>query len=109
MPIRRCLVCEQPIEHLGPRRVSCGHPRCQRTIRSGKLTRGKRKETESVTPREAAEERAKWDEDEVRREAIARVKFAKARGASHTQAVLWTSQKMGLPVKDILSIAAAIK
>jgi hypothetical protein len=62
-----------------------------------------------ITPRGRMEERAKRDEAAVRREIIARVKFAEARGATRSQAIRWAADKMNLPVKDVLSTMSADK
>lgn len=64
---------------------------------------------EIITPWGRAQDKAKQDTAAVKREIIARVKFAEARGGTRNQAIRWTADKMNLPIKDVISTLATEK
>ena len=105
--LRRCKVCKQPIEHLEPRRVTCGHPRCMRANRNNKRMRpGSNKSVE----RAAADwqdhyQRKKNDEDRALAMKVTRgYAYAMARGADQTTALAWVAKGTGLSIIQVQSI-----
>ena len=101
MSIRRCCVCQQPIEHLAAARTTCGHPRCQRANRG----RPRRKPPErSVHVAIARAKAAAMSADEKGRARITQLMDdALAAGIDTTTAAVMTAKATGETVATVLS------
>ena len=103
--LRRCKICQQPIEHLDIRRVCCGHPKCQRANRNNKRLR--KKPGQLPAPRswkEHYERRHQSEQDAVERKVLLGYRYATARGADKTTALTWISRNVEIPVNQVMEI-----
>lgn len=94
--LRRCRICNQPIEHLHKYRVVCSHPRCQRANRSM-----------GHKQRKAAQQAARSPADAKRMQvaqAKALLRQAYKQGASGPVAMQAVAQRMGLRVVDVIAL-----
>jgi hypothetical protein len=88
--VRRCKICQQPINHLSSNRVCCSHPRCQRINRSAPRK-----------PRPKATGEIK--KISVVREIMRRYEYAKSKGATDVQAYTVISARMKMTVAEVMA------
>jgi len=103
--LRRCKVCKQPIEHLEPRRVTCGHPRCMRLNRNNKRMRPSaggyvRGKTAAQTYADEQQHKADKFASKVKRGYL----YAKGRGADETTALAWVAKNTDLSMMQVREI-----
>lgn len=102
--LRRCKVCKQPIEHLDARRVTCGHPRCQRANRNSKRLRPGTNPSiaRAATDWQDHYQREKDDEDRALTAKVTRgYAYAMARGADQKTALAWVAKGTGLSMIQV--------
>ena len=103
--LRRCKICQQPIEHLDIRRVCCGHPKCQRANRNNKRLR--KKPGQAPAPRswkEHYERSHEAKQNALERKVLLGYRYALARGADKTTALTWISRNVEIPVNQVMEI-----
>lgn len=86
--LRRCKVCKQPIEHLSAYRVTCGHPRCQRTNRA--MATKKTKHLAIVPSPEPNDVERMW-------------RFARSKNVDPVSAYTWIARKTGKTIRQVMA------
>lgn len=111
MTLRRCMVCDQPIEHLKKNRTTCGHPRCMRTSRGMKPERRAALLSEQVphqgytrNMREAMERKAMRQVERERERIIELMDKAMVAGSNMHDAMLHVARQVGETVAVVMSV-----
>ena len=105
MKLRRCIVCDQPIEHKPAHCTTCGHPRCMRTARGN----GKR-----VRERRTGGELPVWKapdiyaSDEKTRRTIVR-EWARFGDYSVTERLVSTAKAAGVSVAVVMGVMRSVR
>jgi hypothetical protein len=109
--VRRCIVCDEPIEHLSKHRTTCGHPRCTRTSRGMKPERRAALLDEQAphqpytrNMREAMEKKAMRQVSRERDRIIELMEKALVAGSNMPDALLHVARQVGETVAVVMSV-----
>lgn len=105
-PLRRCKICQQPIEHLHAYRTCCEHPRCKRANRAGSTAEARERARERRADKRAVTPPVVHDEDETMRRYLVRLHAA---GATDTQAIAWVVNKTGKRPIEVVALQSEMK